>query len=214
MRVLGKVVLAVGVAALLGSPALAQRGGGGGFGGGGLLMTPGVQKELKLTDEQKQKVETALKEFREKHADDYSKLRDLEPKEQMEAFQKLTHESREAVTPILDKEQAKRFKEIDRQVRGVQAFADHDVQKHLKLTDKQKEEIKTIQEDSVKQMREIFTNAQGDAQGAREKFTALRKDSLEKVTKILTDDQKKTWKEMTGKHFEFQRGAGRRRGNG
>ena len=64
MRTLCKLTLVLGVAALLAAPALAQRqrgqgGQDGGFGGPAMLLrNEGVQKELKLTDEQKEKVKT------------------------------------------------------------------------------------------------------------------------------------------------------------
>ena len=36
-----------------------------------------------------------------------------------------------------------------------------------------------------------------------EKITALRKETTEKIVAVLTDDQKKSWKEMTGEAFTF-----------
>ena len=53
------------------------------------------------------------------------------------------------------------------------------------------------------------------------KMAAMRKETLDRVTSVLTDDQKKTWKEMTGASFEIKfdfppggpRGGGRRGGS-
>lgn len=36
------------------------------------------------------------------------------------------------------------------------------------------------------------------------KLQALRKEALEKVVASLTDDQKKSWKELTGEPFEIK----------
>ena len=33
---------------------------------------------------------------------------------------------------------------------------------------------------------------------------ALTKQTTEKINAVLTDDQKKTWKDMTGEHFEYK----------
>jgi hypothetical protein len=41
-------------------------------------------------------------------------------------------------------------------------------------------------------------------------MAALRKESLDRVQKMLTAEQKKTWKELTGTAFEIQRSQGRR----
>jgi hypothetical protein len=48
------------------------------------------------------------------------------------------------------------------------------------------------------------------------KMAALRKETMDKVTSVLTEDQKKTWKEMTGQPFEikFEAPQGGRRGRG
>jgi hypothetical protein len=64
MRFFGKLGLTLGALALLACPALAQ--GRGGFGGGaaGFLMAPNVQKDLKLTDAQVNKIQETLREMR------------------------------------------------------------------------------------------------------------------------------------------------------
>jgi len=217
MRVLGKVVLAVGVAALLGAPVWAQGFRGGGMGGSMLLQNASVQKELKLSDDQKDKIKTITKEFREKNKDELAKLftPDLDQKERQEIGQKLNHEAMKLLTPVLTDDQRKRFHQLELQVSGAQAFSDPKVQKALKLTDDQKDKIKTIEEDARKEVQEIFQNAGEDRAAAMKKLGALRKETLEKVTTVLTDEQKKSWKDMTGKPFEFKfDGPPRRRPNG
>ncbi|HMC90517.1 MAG TPA: hypothetical protein VKI17_13265, partial [Gemmataceae bacterium] len=56
----------------------------------------------------------------------------------------------------------------------------------------------------------------GDQAEARKKMAAVQKETMEKITAVLTDDQKKTWKEMTGEPFEYKpdpgEGFGGRRG--
>ena len=39
-------------------------------------------------------------------------------------------------------------------------------------------------------------------------MAAMRKEAMEKITAVLTDDQKKTWKEQTGEPYEFKFEAG------
>ena len=69
-----------------------------------------------------------------------------------------------------------------------------------------------------------ITEARGGAGGGRgrganpetlTKIQGLRKEALTKVTKVLTDDQKKTYDDLTGKPFEYKPDApaGRGRGN-
>jgi Spy/CpxP family protein refolding chaperone len=242
MRSVCKSLLVLGLAALLAGPALAQRGQGrGGFGGGFgrgfggpgfLLQNPSVQKELKLSDDQIKKITETTESIRDKHRDEFEALGKLEGDEQREKGQelrkKMTDETQKAMAEILKPEQNKRLKEITLQQEGARAFNDAEVQKALNLTDEQKEKIKTINEDAAKEMAELFPRGRRgggggppDAGAFKERMTkmaTMRKETLDKVTSVLTDDQKKTWKEMTGAPFEVRfefppggpRGGGRR----
>src|SRR5581483_10614907 len=78
MRI-GKVVLALGVAVLVATPALAQRRGGGGFGQGaqtvGTLVTnTSVKEELKVSEDQQKKIKEAIDKLHEDLKDDYAKV--------------------------------------------------------------------------------------------------------------------------------------------
>ena len=152
MRATCKILLVLGLTALLTSPTLAQgqrKGGGfgrGGFGGPGMLLNnKGVQKELKLTDEQAKKVTDALREVNDKHRDDFAGLQDLQGDERREKAQeimkKVNEEQTKAISEVLSADQVKRLNQIELQVSGPRAFSQEKVQKELKLTDDQKTKI-------------------------------------------------------------------------
>jgi Spy/CpxP family protein refolding chaperone len=211
MRAFWKWSMVLGVAALMVSPALAQRqrGQGGGFGQGGvarLIANTGVQEELKLTDEQKQKVTDVTTKIREKFRDDRAKLQDLNQDERREKSAELrkteSAETTKALAEVLKPEQMKRLHQIELQQEGVVAFADPEVAKKLKLSDEQKSKLKTIADDSRKEMTDLF--GQGQGQEARTKMAEIRKAANEKAVGVLNDDQKKEWKEMTGAPFEVK----------
>jgi Spy/CpxP family protein refolding chaperone len=238
MRSVLKTLLVLSLAGLLADPALAQRGQGrggrGGFGGpDALALNPSVQKELNLSEDQIQKIKDVTQSIRDKHKDESDAVRNLQGDERREKNQelrkKISDETNQALAGILKPEQSKRLKEITLQQRSAQAFNDPEVQKGLNLTDDQKDKIKTINEDAAKDMRELFP--QGGRQGAggggqapdpsafKERMTkvaALRKETMDKITSVLTEDQKKTWKEMTGQPFEvkYEAPQGGRRGRG
>ena len=221
MRTTCKVLLVLGLTALLTSPAMAQRGRGrGGFGGPGFFVNnKGVQKELKLTDEQAKKAGDALKAVNDKHEEERAAIRDLgqtdEAREKRQQLQKtITEESMKALSDVLSADQVKRLKQIMLQVRGAQAFADPEVQKDLKLTDDQKDKIKTINDDARQEGQSIREAAAGDFQEMQKKMAALNKETMEKVSGVLTDDQKKAWKDLTGEPFEFKPDPGQFGGRG
>ncbi|MSR53983.1 MAG: hypothetical protein EXS09_11940 [Gemmataceae bacterium] len=225
MRMLASFVLFIGLAAFLAAPSSAQQRQPGGrqFGGaqGGfasLLRNEGVQKELKMEKEQTEKVTEATKKITDKHADAFTKLRDLEAEERRTKSAELTkvvsEETLTAVTEILKPEQVKRLKQIELQRAGVAAFTRADVEKALSIKDEQKTKFKAISEESTTKMRELSGfGAPGTPRPARPapgagrgpdqtKITALRKEMNEKAMAVCTDDQKKAFKELTGEAFE------------
>jgi Spy/CpxP family protein refolding chaperone len=207
MRKACGAVLMAGVLAWVAGSVQAQRPGGGGFGFGGfgaglLLRNASVQKELKLTDAQKEKLTAALDKVRDKYKDDIAKFRDLSEEERRDLGKKMSEDTNKAVAGILDAKQRKRFKQIELQQGGIMAFANPEVQKELKLTDEQKKQLREIAEEQGKKMRELFQG--GFNEETRKKMAELRKETQEKTDKVLTAEQKKTWKEMTGEPFQVQ----------
>jgi Spy/CpxP family protein refolding chaperone len=210
MRSYGKIVVALGLVLVLAGTSQAQRQGRGrgqgGVGGGELVNNESVQKELKLSADQITKVKDAIKEVQAKHKDDLAKLRDLQGDEnraqRAEIMKGVRADLKKAIAEVLTPEQQKRLHEIELQQAGARAFEQEDVQKELKLTDDQKEKIKTINADAAKARQEL---SQGGQRPDREKIQSLRKETNTKIMEVLTDQQKETWKKMTGAPFEIQR---------
>jgi len=206
MRASWKFALVVGLVGGLAAPALAQPSGRGFRGNPGfLLMNSGVQKELKLTDDQVTKIREALTKVREDHKEDLEKLRDrdLPQEDRAKLTAKFNEANTKALAGILDAKQTRRLKQITLQVQGVQAFNDPEAQKGLKLTDEQKDKLRKIGQESGQKMRELF-QAGGDMEEMMKKMTELRKETMTSAAGVLTESQKKTWKELTGAPFEFR----------
>jgi Spy/CpxP family protein refolding chaperone len=212
MRRIFTVMAAVAVLTVMAAPASAQRQAGR-FGRDliGLMTNTSVQEELKLTDEQKEKVKKVADEVREKYGKDITQARtDMD----REKAAKLQAEAREmalkALPDAIKADQLKRLKQIELQVRGLRALASEAVQKELKFTDKQKELIKTLSEETQK-TREGLAKERRDAgddakkrDEIRKKMDDLSKDALAKASAALTSEQRKAWKEMTGEPFEVK----------
>jgi Spy/CpxP family protein refolding chaperone len=216
MRPFGKMVLTLGALALMASPAWAQGRGGFGMGGGGafILMAPNVQKDLKLTDQQVEKVRDVLREVTEKHRDDYASLRDASSEERVAKMATLNKTVNEEVKKALalSDEQSKRYDQISLQARGVQAFTDPSVADKLKLSDEQKSKIREIAE-AGRPARGAFNKdaSEEERAEARKKMDAAQKENRSKVQALLSNDQKKAWKELTGEVIVIE--IPQRRGN-
>jgi len=208
MRFFGKLVLTLGALSLLVSPAWAQGRGGSGGGAAGFLMAPNVQKDLKLTDAQVRKVQETLREIRERHQGDYTALRDASPDVRWAKMATLNETVSDEVKKALSfsAEQSRRFDQISLQAHGLQAFANPTVEENLKLTNDQKSKIREIAEATRGSFEGAFNKDASEQERtvARNKRAATQKENMTKVQALLTDDQKKAWKELTGEPIEIQ----------
>jgi Spy/CpxP family protein refolding chaperone len=177
---------------------------------GGLLQNKGVQEELKFTGDQKRKISDLMQNMGAKVKDAFSGLKGVPPEEQKETMQKLFKEVLEGVQKeigeVLTPEQQKRLKQIERQQSVPNALVnDEEAQKALKLQDEQIAKLKTIHNESMREInrlkREKFRE---DPFGTEEKAVALQKVANTQALRVLSDDQKAKWKELTGEPFEVK----------
>jgi hypothetical protein len=239
-----KWILAAAFAVAVVGEVQAQRGGAGGGGQrqpgqqgrGGfgqqqslyviMLTNADLQKELKITDDQKK----ALKDVTTK-AEELAKERAAafgggggggDRQAMQEKTTKLAEEAKATAEKALTDDQKKRIKQIDVQRMGLAAFTNEDVIKGLKITDDQKAKLKTVSDDTQKQIAALRTElglggrgAGGGAAGARpdpekmaefqKKSAKMTEDAMAKATKELTNDQQKAWKEMVGEAFDVSK---------
>jgi len=224
IRPFGRLILTVGAVALLASPALAQGQGRGGFGmmggGAGFLRSPNVQKDMKLSEEQIGKVQDTLAASMEKHRDEFQALRDV-PREERQAktaaLSKMINDEVKKGLSLSD-EQSKRFEQIELQARGLQAYLDPTVAGKLKLTEDQTSKIRELAMGAFRGGAGAFNKdaSKEERAEAQKKAAATRRENIAKVQAMLTDDQKKAWKDLTGEPVEIQfqgLGGGRRTNN-
>ncbi len=184
MRNLCKVSLSLALVALLAAPALAQRPGGFGFGGGNLLTNKSVQEELKITKEQKEKIDEANKAVREKMQKAFQDFQDLKPEERREKFQALQKETTEMLN------------------------------KAANLTAEQKKRIaKDAQEKIREETKDLEMNFESFRK-RMEIAEKVNKEAMGKVAAKLTKQQRETWTKMRGEPFEVKREFRRPGGGG
>jgi hypothetical protein len=174
-----------------------------------LLSNKDVQTDLKLTADQVKNVNKETNYQRLARQE----LRDLEEKEREKKADELNRESDQFLAKLLQPEQAKRLRQIGLQVDGAQSFGKPEVAKELGLTDKQTQQVKAIQDETIKQVRAILQPG-GDRAEAMKKRGAIIESANEKILNLLTDRQKAKWKEMIGEPFkgEIRFGGGRTSG--
>ncbi|HTK77856.1 MAG TPA: hypothetical protein VL371_21490 [Gemmataceae bacterium] len=203
-----KIVWAAAVGVALAATGTALTQGRGGFGGGAnLLAIPQVQEELKLTDDQKDKVRDFMEKFREKSVSafqdaqgDFGKIGTI--------MAKMNAEAMKDVAAFLKADQVTRFKQLSRQRAGAQALmTDEDLQKDLKLTKEQTEKLAKLNKEMGEKQQELFQGGPGPE--SFQKMQEMRTEYGTKANAILTADQQKSYKDLLGKPFEFPQFGGR-----
>jgi Spy/CpxP family protein refolding chaperone len=198
------------------------RGRGGPMMGAEFLRIPAVQKELKLTDDQVNKLQQLVEQMRSKPMAKVQAMSPEERKAKMEELMKLPPEERKAklaqvmkgrgegiqnkLREILTPEQLKRLHEIGLQIRGPMALADPQVLEQLDLADEQKQKIVEIRDQAMAKIRELMTTP-GDWQSmteeGRQKAGELRQKAAEETMSLLTAKQREVFEKMKGPKFEM-----------
>jgi len=225
-------LMAVMAIAVIAVSSFAQGGGGGrGQGRGGqfgrgmgmqdangtfLLNRDDVMGELKLSAEQKTKLEAIRTAQRDKMREAFQGGGGGGDREaMMAAMQKMQAESAKETLAVLNADQTKRLKELAIQRMGTGAILNADVQKELGVTDDQKAKIKDLQ-DKQQAANQALMEKMRNQELDREQFQASMQKNREvmntELAKIITADQKAKLTVMSGKPFKFveqERGGGR-----
>jgi hypothetical protein len=168
-----------------------------------MLRSPEVCRELKIDEDQAPKIDAALEPAERHYREGLDQLRGLSREQsapRSAALRKeVADEGRKAVARVLKPEQLKRYDQLAVQRMGPDAFADPEVQKKLKLTTEQQEQVKQIAEEKKQAMSRLQVIRSDTLQ-------RLSAEQTEKTVAILTPEQKRVWEDLTGSPFELKPG--------
>jgi hypothetical protein len=161
------------------------------FAGGPILVRfaakPAVAKEVKLTAEQTASTKKLFAELRQGQRDLYQGFGDLSRKQKGEAhrrYRKLRQEKDKQLAKLVGAEKFERILQLSMQSRGLlSAFDPGFPAQNLGISNEQYRELEIA-------TRELHKEIQA-GKNVHDKVT-------EKVAEILSDEQKKKWKEMIG----------------
>ena len=164
-----------------------------------LLQLAGVQKELKLTEEQLAKAQSIY----EKLAIGRGQVMATTPKEGGKRGPKIAELSKKADTEVeslLDPTQDKRMTELLLQVNGANELDKDNIQSALHFTDEQKKKLSDVRREIAKARREARSNPDGDRWAMN---VELQKNADAKLLDVLTPQQKEQFEEMKGEKLEI-----------
>ena len=149
-----------------------------------------IQDELKLSDDQKHKLDKTSPDFR----------KILGSQEKTWAF----------VEEALSAEQLRRFEQLELQHEGPPALSRPEIVKKLRITGEQQKQFTRLIQEMKKTLEPLIEEAKSAAnpqamEKMRQEALKLRQDCLGKMEALMSDAQEKQWKEMIGKPFDTLR---------
>jgi hypothetical protein len=200
MKTLGLLVVTLGMTSIVAPSAFGQ----------GLLTNKSVQKEMKVNDEQLKKIDALTRVLSKQRNIEVAKLQRMpvSREERRAKMRDLTWEIHDAEVKImsdfLKPEQVKRFEQITVQHAGLFAFSIPPVQRRLKLTEQQLTKVTIVRDEASQRdgsRTELLEKSAKDPE-AKKKAAEVEKQTMEKIVALMSDEQKATWKDLTGEPFE------------
>jgi len=168
-----------------------------------------VQERLKVSDDQKKKLQEPLEGFIKEMTEVFQSLDGVKPEEREKKigpYRQKAHEKLAAfLKETLKEEQLKQLRQLVLQQEGLYALGHPEVAAELKFTDEQKKQFTSVLQELQKKIEPLIQEAQsgGNPEEIRPKVMKLHKQYEGKIDGILSDAQKKHWKEMLGEPFEL-----------
>jgi hypothetical protein len=179
------------------------------IGGPFLVFHDKVSEELKVSEEQKEKLDRELVERIMEAGPFFESLPNVKPQEEREKkLAAYRHKAREKLNAFLKEtlkeDQHKRLRQIELQQEGPFVLGG-EVGKALKITDEQRKQFMAVAQELQKKFEPLIKEAQsgGNPVEIRPRMMKFRREQEAKIVGILTDAQKKQWQEMLGKPLDL-----------
>jgi hypothetical protein len=179
--------------------------------GGGpfLVFRDKVLEELKLSDDQKQKLLEKFPDYAQETMKMFEKIQELKPEEREKEMQSHRKKSREKLSALLKEtlkaEQLRRLQQLELQQERPDVLGRPEIRKELKITDEQIKQFMGVIQEMQKKIEPLMKEAQsgGNPEEIRPKVLKIRKEHADKIEALLSDEQKKKWKEMVGQPLDL-----------
>jgi len=169
-----------------------------------------VQEELKLSEEQKGKLLQTFPDHAQETMKVFEKVKDLKSaereKEMQEHRQKSDQKLSALLKDVLDAKQQERLFQLQLQQAGAFALlGQNEAFLKLKITDEQRKRIMEVVQEMQKKIEPLMKEVEsgGKPEEIRPKVLKVRKQHEGRIEALLTDAQKKQWKELLGKPLDL-----------
>ena len=161
-------------------------------------------KELNLTDEQKEKLQTVIRGQTEKLRE-LRQDNSLSPEDKREKFQAIREEITADVKKVLSPEQFEKWKAKQGQLAGGAGGPRARLQeaiKDLNLTEDQKEQLKPLYQEQMEKLRELHQDDSLSIPEKLDKLRVIQKEIAPKLKKVLDAEQYAKWEKDVNQWLE------------
>jgi hypothetical protein len=177
------------------------------FGPPFLVFRDKVQEELNLSDEQKKKLEKRLEHTVPDAMQFFQKLGDKQPEEREKELHAYVEKAQENLTAflqgLLQDEQFQRLRQLMLQREGLFALGNAEIMNELQITDKQRQQFVEVVQEMQKKIEPLLKEAQkgGNPEEIWPRVMKVRREHGNRIEALLSEGQRRQWKEMLGKPF-------------
>jgi len=188
--------------------------GGGGFGGGGIgdaLSREDVQKEIGLSEEQRQQISSLQTTLRDdpEFQTLMQRMQETPQEERMQLFGEIRSLSERRINGLLNPEQQKRLRELTFQRDGMRSLQSPGAAQQFGLSEEQQEQVTAATQEYDRARFEIRFNRELSEEERNQRSEELRTQFETKVRGVLTPQQTQAFEQQKGKAFEFAQDSGR-----
>jgi hypothetical protein len=167
-----------------------------------LFANPDVARTLGLTQNQVNSLRDTAACLRQDLEDQLAQIKDLRGNERARRLREI-HDQYDAhwgkkAAGVLTPRQMERYRQLELQARGPEAFMDAGVQKKLNLTAQQRQKLEALRQRYQRQRSELGQGSRGGKDEA-----AYRKQFFQEANAILDVGQRRSWRELIGEDFNF-----------
>jgi len=169
-----------------------------------------IRQQINLNDEQFNRLNKSYGESYSRYQQGVTGLgTNLTPEQRSQRMQGLQHDFNKTFSTstndiITDPQARTRYNQLYLQYRGYDAFSDPMVQEKLNLTDQQRQQFNRYQQDWNQSVGDLNRTYVNDREGTTKRFNEMRQREQERMQGVLTDQQRQTWRQMTGDPYNFQ----------
>jgi serine/threonine protein kinase len=164
-----------------------------------LLTEKDVQEDLKPTPEQREQLREYTRAMEKRGQELFRDFHKLSNYDRTQRFLQAARTSEAGANAILTPQQLTRLKQLELQQKGPQGFFEGEAATKLKLTPRQQERARAIQEEAG---REVMLKAGRGGPEVFRQMSELMKKATQKIAdEVLTPEQREQWRELTGPTF-------------